>query len=163
MTTSLSGASAIFIFIFSAAALVLPGRSMGDDGKVGGPTSCQLGASVAGARLAYVTSGVSNVSGINVNVVCSIVRDDTTTTTGLSDLEMTVTAPAGGGNFDCTALSEDRNGSPLIAVHRTTSRAGTQVLDWGAAVSVSASKGYYIVNCDVPANGIIHSLFHNER
>jgi hypothetical protein len=148
--------------VLSAAGLSIAGPTLGLDGKIAGPTSCQLGASVAGARLAYATSGVTNVSGINVNVVCSLVRDNTTNTNGLSDLEMVVTAPAGGGNFDCTALAEDRNGNPVLAVHRMTSRSGAQVLDWGGSITVSASKGYYIINCDTPAGGVIHSVFHNE-
>jgi hypothetical protein len=160
MTTSFQRASTVAAF--ALAALLVPGRSMGLDGKIAGPTSCQLGASVAGARLSYLTSGVTNVSGINVNVVCALVRDNTTNTNGLQDLEMSVTAPAGGGNFDCTLLSEDRQGNPVLAVHRTTTRPGAQVLDWAGSITVSTSKGYYILNCDVPNNGTIHSIFHNE-
>ena len=161
MSTPILRASAIVALAIAAVA-VSPGSSLGLDGKIGGPTACQLGASVSGARLAYASSGVTNVSGVNVGVVCALVRDNTTNTNGLSDLEMVVTAPAGGGNFDCTALAEDRNGNPVIAVHRTTTSAGTKVLDWGGSITVSASKGYYIVSCDVPANGIIRSVFHNE-
>jgi hypothetical protein len=47
-------------------------------------------------------------------------------------------------------------------VHRVSTRTGTQTLDWGGSITVSASKGYYVVNCNVPNNGTIHSLFHNE-
>jgi hypothetical protein len=161
MTTPITRASTA-VLITAALTLAVPGSSLGLDGKIAGPTACQLGASIAGARLAYATSGVTNVTGVNVNVVCALVRDNTLNTNGLSDLEMVVTAPTGGGNFDCTILAEDRGGNPLIAVHRTTTTPGTHVLDWGGSVTVSGSKGYYIINCDVPANGIIRSIFHNE-
>jgi hypothetical protein len=151
----------ITTILAAGAVLALPGSSRGLDGKIAGPTACQLGAATAGARLLYNTSGVTNASTVNVNVVCTLVRDNTTNTNGLADLEMVVTAP-GAGNFDCTALAEDRNGSPVLAVHRMSNRAGTQVLDWGSSITVSASKGYYVINCDVPVNGVIRSIFHNE-
>jgi hypothetical protein len=160
MTRSIQGRF-ITTLLAAAAVVALPGRSQGLDGKIAGPTACQLGAATAGARLQYNTSGVTNVSAVNVNVVCALVRDNTTNTNGLSDLEMVVTAPAA-GNFDCVAIAEDRNGSPLIVVHRTTSGPGNHVLDWGGSITVSGSKGYYVVNCDVPVNGIIRSIFHNE-
>jgi hypothetical protein len=161
MSTSFLRASGTAALALAAIA-VTPGDSMGTDSKVAGPTACQLGASVAGARLAYASSGVTNVSGINVGVVCALERDNVINTNGLSDLEVVVTAPAGGGNFDCTALSEDRNGNPLIAVHRTTTTPGTHILNWNASITVSANRGYYIVSCDVPANGIIRSIYHTE-
>jgi hypothetical protein len=159
MSTPLQKAGTIAAFALGA--IALPGSSIALNGKIVGPTVCQLGASVAGARLAYVTSGVRNVSGINVNVVCALVRDNVGNTNGLADLEMVVTAPAA-GTFDCTALSEDRNGSPILAVHRTSNGSGTQILDWAGSITVSRNRGYYIVNCDVPSDGIIHSIFHDE-
>jgi hypothetical protein len=161
MTRSIQRRFITTMLLAAGAVFALPGSSRGLDGKIAGPTACQLGASTAGARLSYNTSGVTNVSTVNVNVVCTLVRDNTTNTNGLSDLEMVVTAPAA-GNFDCTALAEDRGGNPVLAVHRMSDRTGTQVLDWGASITVSASKGYYVVNCDVPVNGVIRSIFHNE-
>jgi hypothetical protein len=158
MTTSVQRASTIAAF---ALALVAMSRnSIGADGKIMGPTDCQL-AGDAGGRLTYLVGGVTNSSGINRDVVCEVQRDNTTNTNGVSDLEMAVSDPTT-GSFFCDAVSVDRDGVLLKVVRRQSTRQGAQVLDWGNSLNVGKSKGHYAITCTVPANGIIHSIFVNE-
>jgi hypothetical protein len=145
---------------FALGLVVLPRHSIGADGKIMFANECQL-AGDAGGRLTYLVGGVTNSSGINRDVVCGIVRDNTTNTNGLSDLEMSVTDPTT-GSFFCDAISADRTGNLLKVVRRTSTRMGVQTLDWGASLNVSSSKGHYAITCTVPANGIIHNVFANE-
>ena len=158
MTKSFQRASAVVAFALSLVALAR--HSIGADGKILGTTDCQLSGD-AGGRLTYLVGGVTNSSGINRDVICGVVRDNTTNTNGISDLEMAVSDPTT-GSFFCDAISADRNGNLLKVVRRTSTHSGPQILDWGNTLNVGGNKGHYAITCTVPANGVIHSVFVNE-
>jgi hypothetical protein len=145
---------------FALGLVALPRHSIGADGKIINSTNCQLAGDAAG-RLSYLVGGVMNISGINHDVMCGLLRDNTTNTNGISDLEMSVSDPTT-GSFFCDAVSADRNGNLLKVVRRTSTKSGAQILDWGASLNLSASKGHYAITCTVPNNGVIHNVFVNE-
>src|SRR4051812_45503140 len=92
----------------------------------------------SGSGLVYTTYGVNNISGASADVVCTLFRDNTTNTTGMSDLELSITDPSTvAGTFTCDAISLDRKGLTKKIVNRKNTAIGDTVLDWGATVNIS--------------------------
>jgi hypothetical protein len=117
----------------------------------------------AGNGLVYTSMGVNNISGAQADIICSLFRDNTVNTNGMQDLEIAIQDPSSGpGGFICDALSLDRKGLPKKVVRRTNTVVGESVLDWGAAVNISVSKGAYVVRCSVPNGGWIRSVYYLE-
>src|SRR5690349_21426617 len=101
-------ASLVVAFLVTAGALPL--NHVHAASSVVGSTVC-VRADVVGASgsgLVYTTYGVNNVSGLSVDVVCTLFRDNTSNTNGLQDLELSITDPSSGpGGFICDAISLD--------------------------------------------------------
>jgi hypothetical protein len=157
-------ASLVFAFLITVGALPLTHAQAAS--SVVGSTVC-VRADVVGASgsgLVYTSNGVNNISGANVDIICTLFRDNTTNTNGLQDLELSITVPSGlgAGDFTCDALSLDRYGMTKKIVPRANSVVGNTVLDWGSSVNLSVSKGSYSLRCTVPNGGWIRSLWYLE-
>lgn len=139
----------------------VPRRSLAADGKILGGQVCELGPAPSSATVRYDSDGIEMVS-TGGTVMCTMIRDNVTNTNGLSDVELSVNDPTGGGGVICDLLAQDRHGTPVKVVRRTSSRNGPQVLDWGGSLNVGASKGTYSFICLLPPGGRISSLYFNE-
>lgn len=143
-------------------ALALSASTAHADGKILGPTACKPYGINPSVDLTYGFSHVTNNTGAQVSIVCALVRDTSTNTNGLQDLEVSITDPTG-GSMVCNAFSVGRNGATLSQLRKN---AGTstapQIIDFGSALNASASRGHYAVVCEVPNGGKIHSIFYEE-
>jgi hypothetical protein len=156
---------AFLIALFLVAAGAVPLSHAQAASTVLGATVCVTADVVggAGSGLLYSSGGVSNVSGRQADIICSLFRDNPINTNGMQDLELSISDPSTGpGGFICDALSLDRKGSTKKVVRRTNTAVGESVLDWGGSVNVSVSKGYYLVRCSVPNGGWIRSIYYLE-
>lgn len=93
--------------------------------------------------------------------VCSLIRDNTTNTNGLSDLEVRL-LKSGSESQTCTAYVHDKFGNLLKAVPRTATGTGAKTLDWEAKVDTSSDSAYYSVRCDLNANTTLGSIYWKE-
>ena len=127
--------------------------------KVVSPGACRLlGGGTTG--LTYGAGHVTNSSGATANVVCPIVRDNTSNTTGLRDAEVAVTDAT--GTMSCSAVSVDRAGTILKSVGVTIPGTGSRIIDFGSSMNLGVSRGHYQVTCSVPNGGKIHSVYYDE-
>jgi hypothetical protein len=117
----------------------------------------------------YHTGGYDDGPAFNA-VTCNIPRNLPLRTDGMSDLEVrfsAVTARTGTFGVTCTAYSYRSDGTLAGAATRTTrvdmTGTGTVPLDFGAAISASAPKGYYILTCDMPSDVALHSIYSSEN
>jgi hypothetical protein len=140
-------------------ATALSGSSIGADAKVIGPTNC-AGQNSDPLGLEFTTNAVTNLTGGAFTIECSIDRDNTGNTNGLSDLEIAVTVPL--GRLACDAFSFDRAGNLLKMVSREANGQGTQILDFGSSLNVSANKGHFAVSCFADHGTKIHAIYYNE-
>ena len=144
-----------------AAAVLLAQTARAADGKMLGAQICELGPAAAGTFLRHNLDGIE-MAGASGTVVCTMVRDNVTNTNGLSDVELTVFDPSAGGSVVCDLVAQDRNGSPLKIVRRSSTRNGVQTLDWGGSMNLSASKGTYSFICNLPPGARLSSIYFNE-
>lgn len=153
-----------FLMVVGVVALgAVPVSQVGAATTVLGTTFC-VRADVAGAGgsgLIYNSLGVTNAAGINVDIICSLFRDNTTNTNGMQDLELSVNDPTT-GSFFCNALSQKRDGMLVKQVPRQSTKTGEQIIDWGGSLNASVSRGHYAVRCTVPNGGVIHSIYYQE-
>jgi hypothetical protein len=160
---NLQRASLVVAFLITAGAFPLTHAQAAT--SVLGSTVC-VRADVVGASgsgLIYTTYGVNNISGTSVDVVCNLFRDNTTNTTGMQALELSITDPSTGpGGFICDAISLDHYGNTKKIVNRVNTAVGNSVLNWGSNVNVSVSKGFYALHCTVPNGGWIRSIYYQE-
>src|SRR5678815_4188174 len=70
----------------------------------------------------------------SMTVNCPIVRDNSSNTNGLSDLEITASVPTG-GQIDCRAFSYSRFGSILFNVDKIGSAGTNQTLDYANSLN----------------------------
>jgi hypothetical protein len=128
-------------------------------------------ASVPTAKLGKSSFGLTALpdSGTTMNSYCPLIRTNTANTTGLDDLEMFVTKSqsSDGVNFPvnglgCTALSLTVNGNFEDAVTVSTTMYGYQKLNFAGNLSVSVSKGTYLIMCGMNKGDIIHSIWSDE-
>jgi hypothetical protein len=156
-------ASLVVAFLVTIGAL--PGNRVHAATSVLGSTVC-VRADVVGASgsgLIFTTYGLNNISGASVDVVCNLFRDNTTNTNGMQALELSITDPSTGpGGFICDAISMDRWGMTKKVVPKTNTAVGNSVLNWGASVNISVSKGFYALHCTVPNGGWIRSIYYQE-
>jgi hypothetical protein len=152
--------SALLVGVMAVAVAGWPRTSIGADSKVMGSSSCRrTGSNVLG--LEYTSNGVRNISGTSIVLMCNLPRDNTGNTNGLSDLEVVVINSLNGA-ASCSAVAIDRNGNPMKVVSKSSSGAGSAVIDFGATLNVSASKGSYAVFCNVTDQSLLTSVFVNE-
>jgi hypothetical protein len=138
-----------------------PHTSIGADAKVTGASVCRRLGGVQQFGLQYTSNGVQNITGSSADLICNLPRDNTGNTNGLSDLEVTIRNFTTGGS-SCDALSIDRNGNPMQIVRKDSTRLGSETLDFGAGLSVSANKGGYLVVCHLTNGSMINSVYTNE-
>lgn len=79
---------------------------------------------------------------------CPLVRSNTTNTNGLTSLKLNVYKQTS-TTFNCWAQSNDKFGSYVLRVARSTTQTGRSTLDWTTNMNSSLSKGTYAVTCDV--------------
>jgi hypothetical protein len=161
MTNKFLMRSAILSSALTLALAAVPGRSIANDAKVMGGTACRRASTGTMLGLQYTTDGVVNVSGQSMQVICSILRDNTGNTNGLAGLQVGVTDTTSGG-IACDAVADDPKGNPVIVTRKSSTKLGAQVLDFGTTVSKSAAKGYYSLNCSLPNGAKISSIYSNE-
>ena len=109
-----------------------------------------------------VAPGAYNLSQTDsVTVTCPILRDNTTNTTGLADVELQVAVSS--GSMTCTAGAYDASAFGTVkTVAKTTTGTGNSKLDWGTALNKSSSVGTFAIDCTVPPFGQIYSLRYSE-
>ena len=158
-----------FVVAFVVVVGAVPFSSARAGSSVVGSTVCVrsdvIGA--AGSGLTYTSVGVENDSGSDAEVICTLFRDNTSNTNGMTDLELAIgmsSNSTAGGTFTCQALSIDRKGIVKKQVTKQVSVAsgGNTVIGWGSSLNVSVPKGAYAIECSVPIFGIIHSVFYSE-
>lgn len=88
------------------------------------------------------------------NVVCPIVRDNTTNTDGTHSVYVNV-SNAVNRTLECTLYSSDQFGSFIDSDSDTTSNGGNQTLYLD--VDNSAEDGFYGINCNLPYTAAIRS------
>jgi hypothetical protein len=128
-----------------------------------GPSICARG--LASNGNVNVTGGMfQNISGAQMTVICSLFRDNTTNTNGMQDLEITVRNDGDVANVaTCTAVSYNRQGSPLKMASRTTNGTSVeQTLDFGGSLNLSVSRGHYSIFCQMPNLFSVHNIFYTE-
>jgi hypothetical protein len=137
-----------------------PGRSHGVDGKVIGATYCAAENNDP-LGFQFASNGATNVSGGSLDLVCSLPRDNTTNTNGLSDLQIVVTDPT--GHMSCVVFAYDANDNVFTAVEAQPDLiVGTKIFDFGSSLGFSVAKGHYEVRCTLDNNAILHSILVNE-
>jgi hypothetical protein len=82
------------------------------------------------------------------NMVCPLVRGNTTNTNGLTNLQLNLFKQVS-ATFTCTAESYDQNGSLLKSVAKSTTQTGITFLSWGSSINASSAKGTYGIVCTV--------------
>ena len=105
-------------------------------------------------------------------VTCNIPRNLPLRTDGMSDLEVrfrSVDSQYGGtSTVVCTAYSYRSDGtlaaaatkSLVVDMNQTTT---TVPLDFGSAIGVSGSKGFYVISCAMPTNVGLFSIYSSEN
>jgi hypothetical protein len=124
-----------------------------------GATVCLRAAGQLG-NVEYNSAGLKNTSGTSMLVVCTLFRDNTVNTNGMQDLEVAINDPVGG--TECKAISSDRQGNQKKVVTKTNGATGNVVIDFGSSLNVSVAKGYYTVQCQIPDQAIIRTIFYVE-
>jgi hypothetical protein len=128
-----------------------------------GPTACVKAGNQGSIGLEYTSEGVANSTGVPTEVICSLFRDNTTNTNGMQDLEIAIRDPnPTAGVLACTAFSYDRNGVIKKSLEKRPTTVGNVIIDWGSAINVSVSRGYYTIRCMLPVNAIVRSIFYTE-
>ena len=101
---------------------------------------------------------------------CPLVRQLPLSTDGMSDLELrfkTVSGYAGTRKVVCTATSNRTDGTILDSQEKEMNVPGglfnsTVLMDFNNAITASVSKGTYTVYCQLPADVVLHSIYHSE-
>jgi hypothetical protein len=108
-----------------------------------------------GANFAYTLAG-------DLSLSCSLLRDNTTNTNGLSALQVVVSKNDANAR-SCSVYAYDGYGNLLKAVGRTVSGTGLKTFDWTNSLNVSSANGaYYTVLCDLGPYDVGVSVYWNE-
>lgn len=83
-----------------------------------------------------------------INIVCPLVRSNTTNTNGLTALKVNL-LKGQATYLTCYAESVDVNGSLVKRVARTKSNTLPGPLDWAASLNSSSAKGTYGLMCEI--------------
>jgi len=154
-------ASLIVVSILAFGVGALPVTDARAASTVAGPTFCQPTNGVTGFQVQYTTGGIQNIAGRAIDIICTLFRDNTTNTNGLSDLEVAIKIdPAFPGTFTCVAAAVDRKGDWVRNV--TKSKTSTGIIDFGNLLNFSVTKGHYALRCSMPTNATLHSIYYLE-
>jgi len=107
----------------------------------------------------------------SVPVTCNIPRNLPLRTDGMSDLEIRLRAAGpftGTRTVTCTAYSYRGDGTLAAAATRSLAVNGNNIdttspLDFGSAIGTSASKGYYVLTCNMPTYVGLFSIYSSEN
>jgi hypothetical protein len=119
----------------------------------------------------FHTAFVNGEEPTSLPVTCNIPRNLPLRADGMSDLEVRfrATGPfAGTRAVTCTAYSYRGDGTLAAAATRSMAVDGNNIdtttpLDFGSAIGSSASKGYYILSCNVPTDVSLFSIYASEN
>jgi hypothetical protein len=108
---------------------------------------------------------------VSLPVTCNIPRNLPLRTDGMSDLEVRLRATgpfAGTRTVTCTAFSYRGDGTLAAAATRSVAVDGdnldtTTPLDFGSAITASASKGFYLLTCNMPTDVSLFSIYSSEN
>jgi hypothetical protein len=133
------------------------------DSKVLSGASCVL---VTGTNVTRSAAGIKNNETGNVTVFCSLLRDNTTNTNGLTALRISATASGTLGLNECNVYSLDAWGKPQLelacsAVTPTISN-GMSIYDFGSMLNVSAFNGSYAIRISIRPGQTLKSIYYNE-
>lgn len=108
----------------------------------------------------YDTHGVFNQDAAITHVVCPVVRDNVTNTTGILEAKVAINNVADKEMW-CQFISRDFFGQLMDLDQATTSSGGNQLLSLN--VTVSAAYGNYSIYCKFPQGARIYSYGVTER
>jgi len=94
------------------------------------------------------------------DVLCPLVRDNTSNTNGLSDIDVRVNNVTASTYVGCTAYSIDSSGSTVDWSLASTTTAGIQWL--GMVIDDSADNGTYSVLCEMDAGDSVFNVVWEE-
>jgi hypothetical protein len=122
---------------------------------------CQLqNASQVAATPKYGKEGtIENSSGITLNVVCPVVRDNTSNVNGTQNFTVRVVSN-GLDDVLCTSYSTDENGNLIDNFTDTTNSNVPETLNIN--LSLSAAKGTYSMGCELPPGSKIFNYRVHE-
>ena len=129
-----------------------------DDAKILHGTACTASSPSAAV---YFTTDSAYTTTSSAFVFCPVIKDNTTTTAGLADLEVSVSNAS--GSMYCTAFSLDRYGNTLDSSTVYAANGSDKVINFGSAINVSDSRGGYSVFCYLGAGDRLHSIYSLEQ
>jgi hypothetical protein len=107
--------------------------------------------------------------GVSHPITCNIPRNLPLSTDGMSDVEIrfrSVGPYAGTKTVQCTVQSVRSDDTVMVAATKSVIVPGnvsTVVMDFGAAVNASSSKGFYTVSCNLPDEIGLISIYSSEN
>jgi hypothetical protein len=99
-------------------------------------------------------------------ITCPVIRSLPISTLGLSDLELRLSnRNADPVSVLCTATASRTDGTIVSLVSHTVTVPGSQtgVVDWADGVGSPGSKGMYGIDCQLPGNVAIVSVYTSEK
>src|SRR5690606_2286532 len=118
---------------------------------------CQPSGSAAAV---YFTTQGAYTTTSTAFVFCPVTKDNTVSTAGLDDLEVSVSNTS--GTMYCQAFSLDRYGSGLDSKIVYPASGSNKIINFGADINVSDSRGSYTIFCYLGAGDRIHSIYSLE-
>lgn len=89
-------------------------------------------------------------------LVCPIIRNNSTNTTGMSDLDMVVYDSNASYNISCTGYVIETSGATQTTLDFSTQSSsgsgGRQALNWGTALQTGSATAAYIMTCEAGYN-----------
>ena len=150
-----------FIYAAMMTMLVLTALATSADAtRIFAGAECQLqDPSQVAATPEYGFGTIENSSTITLNVICPVVRDNTSNTNGTQNFTVRVVS---NGNDDviCTSYSTDEDGQLIDNVTATTDSNVPETLN--IDLSLSADKGTYSMRCVLPPGSMIINYRVNE-
>lgn len=122
------------------------------------------GSACASSQGGPTSGGAFSFSVTGAEAVCPIVRDNTTNTTGLDDLDvygLNQNDP-GTDTFSCTAYAKTAGGNTDDSYTVSTTTLGTVSFSFGTNINVSSSGGNYVVVCTAGALDYLYSYVSSE-
>lgn len=105
-------------------------------------------------------------TGVDKLATCPVIRSLPISTLGLSDLELRVqNRNSTAVTMLCTASSMRSDGTIVGISNRTLTMPAGQVgvFDWGDSLASAGSKGVYGLDCQLPGNVVMTSIYTSEK
>ncbi|MBD0345040.1 MAG: hypothetical protein ICV63_09515 [Coleofasciculus sp. Co-bin14] len=148
--------STVAIFIASAAS-----PAFADDRKTYPGNLCQPGPFATASTISYGLDGsVENTASGSIYVVCPVVRDNTTNTTGLKQIQVQINKPSSTGTY-CSFYSKSADGVNTFFNEKWNFEgSGNRIISLN--VQKSYASGYYFIACILPPKAKVVSYIVNE-